>query len=69
MASKNPDWPQIVGMGFVFGMFSMGVVMTHAGKNSPSKVSQLKAECELNIPRNQECVMQFVPGKPNLQRE
>ena len=61
--SKNPDWVQIFGVGFVLGMFFMGVVMTHIGENNLSKVRQLKSECELNIPRNQVCVMQFVPGK------
>ena len=31
---------------------------------TPNSVTQtLKHECELNIPRNQNCVMQFVPEK------
>lgn len=50
-------------VGFAFGLFTMGVLMTHIGPNSKAKVDARKAECELNIPRNQSCVMQFVPEK------
>lgn len=48
-------------VGCVAGMFFMGMGMTHIGPNSKAKVDARKAECELNIPRNQNCVMQFVP--------
>lgn len=51
--------------GVVIGLFVMGLIMTHAGPNSKAKVDARKAECELNIPRNQNCVMQFVPEKVN----
>lgn len=47
--------------GVVIGLFAMGLLMTHVGPNSKAKVDSRKAECELNIPRNQNCVMQFVP--------
>lgn len=50
-------------VGFTFGLFTMGQLMTHIGPNSKAKVDARKAECELNIPRNQNCVMQFVPEK------
>ena len=50
-------------VGFAFGLFTMGVLMTHIGPNSKAKVDARKHECELNIPRNQSCVMQFVPEK------
>lgn len=50
-------------VGGVIGIFIMGMVMTHVGPNSKAKVDSRKAECELNIPRNQNCVMQFVPEK------
>lgn len=50
-------------VGGVIGVFIMGMVMTHVGPNSKAKVDSRKAECELNIPRNQNCVMQFVPEK------
>lgn len=50
-------------VGAVAGMFFMGLAMTHIGPTSKAKVDSLKAECELNIPRNQSCVMQFVPEK------
>lgn len=39
----------------------MGLCMTHIGENSKAKVDSRKAECELNIPRNQTCIMQFIP--------
>lgn len=50
-------------VGAVAGMFFMGLGMTHIGPNSKAKVDSLKAECELNIPRNQSCIMQFIPEK------
>lgn len=50
-------------IGMVFGVFIMGLAMTHIGPNSKAKIDARKAECELNIPRNQSCVMQFVPEK------
>lgn len=50
-------------VGAVAGMFFVGFGMTNIGPNSKAKVDSLKAECELNIPRNQSCVMQFVPEK------
>lgn len=59
--AKNPDWGQILGAGFVLGMFFMGVVMTNIGNPSKDEVRKAKAQCELNIPRNQNCIMQFVP--------
>lgn len=49
--------------GVVIGVFIMGLLMTHLGPNSKAKIDTRKAECELNIPRNQNCVMQFVPEK------
>lgn len=53
----------IFAVGVVAGLFIKGLLMTHIGPNSKAKVDTLKAECELNIPRNQNCVMQFVPEK------
>lgn len=49
--------------GGVIGVILMGLLMTHVGPNSQAKVDSRKSECELNIPRNQNCVMQFVPEK------
>lgn len=49
--------------GGVIGVIAMGLLMSHVGPNSKAKVDARKAECELNIPRNQNCVMQFVPEK------
>jgi hypothetical protein len=60
----NPEWLPAFTVGFVIGMFTIGVAMTHIGPNSVAKVDSRKAECELNIPRNQSCVMQFVPETP-----
>lgn len=50
-------------VGAVIGVIAMGLFMSHVGPNSKAKVDARKAECELNIPRNQSCVMQFVPEK------
>ncbi|AVJ48941.1 putative transmembrane helical domain containing protein [Klebsiella phage KP8] len=49
--------------GVAIGVLIMGLLMTHIGPNSKAKVDARKAECELNIPRNQNCVMRFVPEK------
>lgn len=51
--------------GAVIGVMIMGLLMSHVGPNSKAKIDSAKAECELNIPRNQNCVMQFVPEKVN----
>lgn len=48
-------------IGFFIGAFAMGLCMTYIGENSIAKVDSRKAECELNIPRNQTCIMQFIP--------
>lgn len=50
-----------IAIGFVIGALTIGMGMTHIGPNSRAKVDAAKAECELNIPRNQTCVMQFIP--------
>lgn len=50
-------------VGFIFGLVVMGVLMTFVGSTSQYKVNGLRDKCELNIPRNQSCVMQFVPEK------
>lgn len=49
------------GAGSVIGAIIIGLLMSHVGPNSKAKIDARKAECELNIPRNQNCVMQFVP--------
>ena len=49
--------------GGVLGVIIMGLLMSYVGPNSKDKVDTRKAECELNIPRNQNCIMQFVPEK------
>lgn len=54
-------WGALIGT--TIGVVIMGLITTHAGPNSKAKVDARKAECELNIPRNQNCVMQFVPEK------
>ena len=56
--NRNPDWKQIFGCGFVIGSFIMGMACYWGNTR---EVSMKKTECELNIPRNQNCVMQFVP--------
>lgn len=50
-------------LGGFFGAGIVGISNTYFG-STPNTVTQtLKHECELNIPRNQNCVMQFVPEK------
>ena len=55
---KNDEWQSLLFVGFILGFFVMGVLMY---VTATREVKQKKAACELNIPRNQECVMQFVP--------
>lgn len=50
-------------VGLVLGAFIMGVCMTFIGTYTPYVISNLRSECEINIPRNQNCIMQFVPEK------
>lgn len=50
-------------IGVVMGVFIMGATKEFIGPNSGSKIKTLQSEYELNLPRNQECVMQFVPEK------
>lgn len=57
------EYVPIFASGLIIGLVCMGMAMTHIGPNSKAKVDSRKAECELNIPRNQNCVMQFVPEK------
>lgn len=58
--NRNPDWQQILGIGLVLGAFIMGMLIYWT---TTREVSMKKTECELSIPRNQNCVMQFVPEK------
>lgn len=55
---KNPDWKTILLMGFILGFIAMGIL---SYMSVTKEVKAKKTECELNIPRNQKCVMQFVP--------
>lgn len=48
------------------GLIGAGIVAisnTYFGSIPISVTQTLKHECELNIPRNQSCVIQFVPEK------
>lgn len=49
--------------GCLIGALVLHISNTYFG-STPNAVTQtLKHECELNIPRNQICIMQFVPEK------
>lgn len=61
--SKNDTIIPAILIGFVIGALTIGVGMTHIGPVSRAKVDAAKEKCELNIPRNQSCIMQFVPEK------
>lgn len=60
-------YKEIAFFSFVLGGFiGAGIVAisnTYFGYTPNSVTQTLKHECELNIPRNQSCVMQFVPEK------
>lgn len=49
--------PEFV-IGLVLGAFLMGLLTYWT---VTSELTQKRDECELNIPRNQNCIMQFVP--------
>nr|UVX89079.1 MAG: hypothetical protein [Bacteriophage sp.] len=55
---KDDDWKFSLGVGFVIGLFTMGTLMYIT---TTREMMNKKDACELNIPRNQKCVMQFVP--------
>lgn len=59
--SQNPDWKGIFGVGALIGAVVMGLLMTFVGEVPMREVNTAKEQCELNIPRNQNCVMQFIP--------
>ncbi len=60
-------YKEIAFFSFILGGFiGTGIVAisnTYFGPTPNSVIKTLKYECELNIPRNQNCVMQFVPEK------
>ena len=60
-------YKEIAFFSFILGGFvGAGIVAisnTYFGSTPNSVTQTLKHECELNIPRNQNCVMQFVPEK------
>lgn len=58
--NRNPDWQQIFMIGLILGAFFMGMFCYWS---TTREVKAKQSECELNIPRNQSCVMQFVPEK------
>lgn len=55
---KDDDWKLPFGAGFIIGLFLMGVLMYIT---TTREMHHKKDACELNIPRSQNCVMQFVP--------
>lgn len=55
---NDDDWKVSFGAGFIIGLFLMGALMF---VTTTREVKHKKDTCELNIPRNQNCVMQFVP--------
>lgn len=47
---------------FIAGLAVMGLVLTFIGNPSLSDIRDAKAVCEKSLPRDQNCVMQFVPS-------
>lgn len=56
--SQNPEWKEILVLGFFLGVLSACLLSYFT---STREIKNKRIECELNIPRNQNCVMQFVP--------
>lgn len=50
-------------LGGLIGAGIVAISYDYFGPTPNSVTQTLKHECELNIPRNQSCVMQFVPEK------
>lgn len=56
--SQNPEWKTILLIGFILGFMFMGLLSYLCVTRD---VKSKQVECELNIPRNQHCIMQFIP--------
>lgn len=50
-------------LGGLIGAGIVAISYDYFGPTPNSVTQNLKHECELNIPRNQNCIMQFVPEK------
>ena len=50
-------------LGGLIGAWIVAISNNYFGSTPNSVTQTLKHECELNIPRNQSCVMQFIPEK------
>lgn len=48
-------------LGAFVGFTAMGLIKMFIGPESISERKNLRAECEINLPRNQNCVLQYVP--------
>lgn len=53
------DFTQGFGWGFLLGAVAFGMFLTQVGV--VSEYHEAKDKCELNLPRNQVCVMKLVP--------
>lgn len=50
-------------VGVTVGWLITGLVFTYLPSGKINEMNKMKDSCELNIPRDQQCVMQFVPEK------
>ncbi len=50
-------------LGTLIGCFTMFLSKEYVGPTAGSIIKTLQNECEVNLPRNQTCVMQFIPEK------
>jgi len=59
MDSENTLFAMLIS--FIIGAVLMGLFLGNVGVFAIFKAEKLRDACELNIPRNQHCIMQFVP--------
>lgn len=60
-SDSSAIWALIVG--FVLGLFVMGMAKTYFGDYATSKLIAAREQCEKSLPRDQICVINYIPEK------
>lgn len=63
--SDNEGFKVGLFIGFFAGLFFMGLASNLLPKYGPWDIAKIRDQCESNLPRNQNCVMQFIPEEKN----